>query len=171
LCLIHRAGREKFADQQGSGVLSGFLREPLGEGKDVALREIEFEALDAVHWKEEDAGSERLAVADLDDEIVERGKVDAAQAEADRREMENCTPEFFARIAERGDDEGAGAEGTGGLMVGCHGFVTGIVLFDGREMQMEGGEVGCLRRLGVWSAMAIFHQPRTRPAFYQKKDV
>jgi hypothetical protein len=68
-----------------------------------------------MHGEEEDAGSERLSVADLDDEVVERRKFDAAQAESDRREMEYRAPEFFARVSERGDDDGSGTKGRGRL--------------------------------------------------------
>src|ERR1035438_4790281 len=54
--------------------------------------------------------------------------------------MENCTPEFFPRVAERGDDKGSGAERAGGLGLEGHEFVTGIVVSDGGKMQMGAGE-------------------------------
>ncbi len=72
LRLVGQAGREKFADQQRRGVLSGLLGKTLGQRKNVALGKIEFQSLDAVHREKEDSGSERLAVADLDNEVVER---------------------------------------------------------------------------------------------------
>jgi len=73
ICVVGRARREKFADQDGRGILSGFFGKALREREDVAFGEIKFETLDAVHGEKNHARSEGLAVADLGDEIVERG--------------------------------------------------------------------------------------------------
>ena len=139
LRLIGQAGREKFADQQRSGILSGLLGKTLGQRKNVALGKIEFQSLDAMHGEEEDAGSERLSVADLDDEVVERGEFDAAQAESYGREMENRTPEFFAWVSERGDDDGSGTKGRGRLrgLIEAGAGHEGIVVWVAGKLQPE----------------------------------
>jgi hypothetical protein len=113
-CGLVRA-REKLADQNGGRILAGFLGEALGERGYRAFREIELEAFDAMHREEHDAGGEGLAVADLGSEIVERREINAAKAEAERRETKNRAPEFFAGVSERRDDDGAGTERGGRL--------------------------------------------------------
>src|SRR5208282_2293 len=92
---------EKLAYQKRGGVLSGFFCEALGEREDVALGKIEFHALHAVHGKEDNAGGEGLAVLNLRCQIVERRDIDAAQADAFARKMENRAPEFLARVGQR----------------------------------------------------------------------
>jgi len=136
-------GGKEFADQHGGRVLSGFLGETLGEGGDGTFGEIEFEALDAVHGEEEDSGGEGLAIADLGNEVVEGREIDAAEAEADVGEMKNGSPEFFARIGERGDDEGSGMEGRSRLwrLIEAGAGHDGIVLFKGRGRQMGSAAV------------------------------
>jgi hypothetical protein len=131
-------GRHKFADEEGRGILASFLREALGQAGDGAFGEIEFEALDAVHGEEHDSGGEGLAIADLADEIVERRKVDAAEAEASGGEMKDGAPDFFARIGEGGDDDGSGMEGRSRLwrLIEAGRGHDGIVLFKGRGRQM-----------------------------------
>jgi hypothetical protein len=47
--------------------------------------------------------------------------------------MKNRSPEFFAGIGERGDDDGASTEGIGGFGLGAHELLTGIVLLDAPE--------------------------------------
>lgn len=74
--------------------------EALREGWQVSVGQVEFDALNAMHGKEHDGGSERLAVADHHRQILKGGEFSAAQAEALRSERENHPPEFFARIAE-----------------------------------------------------------------------
>ncbi len=89
---------EKFTDQERGWIEAGFLGEALGEGEKISFGEVEFHALDAVHGKEDDAGSEGIAILDLHGEVIKGGDVDAAQAETFGRKLENRTPEFFARV-------------------------------------------------------------------------
>ncbi len=130
---------EKLAGENGRGILSGLLRETLGEREDVALGKIEFHALDAVHGKEDDAGSKGFAVLDLRGQVVEAGDVDAAQAEAFGSEIENGAPKLFARVSERRDDERAGTKRGNGLRIlikagAGHGL---IVVWDVGKMQTD----------------------------------
>jgi len=103
--------REKLARQNRRWVLSGFLRETLGERENIAFGKIKFHPLHAMHRKKDDAGSEWLAVLDLGSKFVEAGDIDAAQAEAFAGEMEDRAPEFFARVGQRRDHKRAGTEG------------------------------------------------------------
>ena len=96
--------------------MSGFFGETLGERRNVAFGEIEFDAFEAVHGEEDDAGAERLSAFNLQQEIVERSEIDSTQAEAISGEMKDGSPEFFARVGEGGNDDGTGAEGVGGLI-------------------------------------------------------
>lgn len=121
---------EKFTDQERSGILPGLLGEALGEREEIAFGKVEFHALDAVHGKEDDAGGEGLTALDLRGEIVKGRDIDAAQAEAFGRKLENRSPEFFARVGECGDDERTGTEGADGLGIlikACTGHVAIVV--------------------------------------------
>ncbi len=134
---------KELAGQKWGGILSGFLGEALGEGKDIAFGEIEFHALHAVHGKEDDARSKRLAALDLGGKIVEAGHVDAAQAEALGGEMQNCAPEFLTGVGEGRDDKRARAKRTDGfrflIKAGAgHGL---IVVWEVGKMQTEAGGV------------------------------
>lgn len=106
---------KKLADQNRRWVLSGFLREALGQRGQSAFGQIEFQTLDAMHGKEYHARGKRLAIANLRREIVERRKIDAPHAEPDRRKMQDRAPEFFARVGKRRDHKSAGAERGGRL--------------------------------------------------------
>ena len=121
-----RAPPRNSLTRSGAGSCPVFSREALGEREEIAFGKVEFHALHAMHGKENDAGSEGLAVLDLGGEIVERRDIDAAQAEAFARKLENRSPEFFAGVGQRGDDERAGAEGADGLGIlikACTGHV------------------------------------------------
>lgn len=93
----------------------GLGQETLGERGQAAVGQVEFDALDAVHGEENDGGSERLAVANHDREILKRGEFGAAQAEAFGSERENHPPKLFARIAQRCNHNGASHKRLAGL--------------------------------------------------------
>src|SRR6202040_1593022 len=57
------------------------------------------------------------AVLDLRGQIVERCHIDAAQAKAFARKMENRAPDFFARVGQGRDHESAGTEWADSLRV------------------------------------------------------
>jgi len=106
--------RQEFAGQNRRRILPRLLREALRQGWQGTFGQIEFQSLHTMHRKKHHARRERLAIADLRSEIVERREVNAAQAKAERRKLENRSPEFFARIRQRGDYDRTGAEGSGG---------------------------------------------------------
>ena len=138
-CLRLSQKSRELAHQKRGGILSGLLGEALGEREDVALGKIEFHSFQAVHGKEDDAGGEGLAALDLRGEIVERRDIDAAQAEAFGRKMENRAPEFFARVGQRRDHERArtkGADGLRFLIKACTGH-DAIVVCGGGKLQTE----------------------------------
>ena len=87
----------------------------MGERGEAAIGQVEFDALDSVHRKENDGGSERLAVANHDREILKRGELGATQAEAFGSKRENHPPKLFARIAQRCNHDGASHKGLPGL--------------------------------------------------------
>jgi len=89
---------EKLAYEKRRGILSSLFSEALGKRKDVALGQIKFHALKAVHGEKDHAGGEGVAVLDLRSKVIEGCDVDAAQTEAFSGEMEDRAPEFFARI-------------------------------------------------------------------------
>lgn len=89
-------------------------QETLRERGQAAVGQVEFDALDAVHGEENDGGSERLAVANHDREILKRGEFGAAQAEALGGKSQDHSPEFFARIAQRCNHDGASHKGLAG---------------------------------------------------------
>lgn len=130
---------EILADQKRSGVLPRLLGEALGEREEIPLGKVEVHALDAVHGKEDDAGSEGLAIFDLCGQIIESRDIDAAQAEAFARKLENRTPEFFARVGQGGDYECARtkrANGLGILIKACTGHDS-IVVWEAGKLQTE----------------------------------
>ena len=101
--------------ERGGRLQPGLGQETLGERGQAAVGQVEFDALDAVHGEENDGGSERLAVANHDREILERREFGAAQAQAFGSESENHSPELFARIAQGGNHEGARHKRLAGL--------------------------------------------------------
>jgi hypothetical protein len=70
-----------------------------------------------VHGEENDAGGEGFSTFDLGGEVVKRGDVNAAEAQAFGGEIEDGTPKFLARVRQGNDDERAGAEGADGLWI------------------------------------------------------
>jgi len=74
--------------------------------------------------------------------------------------MKNRTPEFFARIGERGDDEGAGAEGSGGLrdVIKTGAGHDAIVIWAVGKMQTEGNVVESSPRFGGLSAVGMLRE-------------
>ena len=72
---------------------------------------VEFHAFDAVHGKEDYSRREGFGFFHHGNQILERGQFDAAEAQTLGSESENCTPEFFTRIAQCDDDHGAGLKG------------------------------------------------------------
>src|SRR5258708_36927148 len=91
--------------------------------------------------EEDDGGSKGLAAFDLRSQIVERCDIYTAKAEAFAREMENCAPEFFARVGQRCDHERAGPEGDGSLwfLIKASAGNAAIVVCGGGKMQTEVG--------------------------------
>src|SRR5579864_1263376 len=118
------AGRTIAVAKSGGRLQAGLGKEALRERGQIAVGQIEFDALDAVHRKENDGGCERLAIADHNGEVLERGQFGATQAEAGRGKRENHSPEFFAWIAQRRNHEGPrlerfglGGHSSGGIKV------------------------------------------------------
>ncbi len=140
LSIVDRGG-EEFADQHGCGVLACLVGETLGERRDSTFGEIEFDPLDTMHGEEHDSGGEGLAIANLADEIVERSKIDAADAKAGGRKIKDRAPDLFARVGECSDDEGSGMEGRSrlGRLIKAGRGHDGIVVWVVGKMQTEGG--------------------------------
>src|SRR5579862_1662912 len=106
---------QELAHQKRRGIETGLLGEALRERLNVAVREIHLYALNAMHGKKDHSRSKGLAALDLHREIVEPREIDASQAESFTGEMKNRAPEFFPRVAQRGDDERPRSEGADGL--------------------------------------------------------
>lgn len=93
------------------GFQTGFGQETLREGWQGSVRHIEFDALDAVHGKEDDRGGERFTISDHHGQVLKRGQFSSTEAQAFGGEGENHPPEFFPRIAQRCDHQCSGGEG------------------------------------------------------------
>jgi len=103
--LLRYAGREC-----GRWFEAGFSEEALGERRQAAIGQVEFDALDAMHRKKYDGRSEGLAVTDHHREILERREFGAAQAQAIGGKGKDHPPELFARTAQGRNYERAGLE-------------------------------------------------------------
>lgn len=134
--------RQKFAGENRRRVLSGFLREALGQRRQSALGKIEFEPLDAMHGEKQDARGKGLAVADLGGEVVEGREINTAEAKSDGRKLQDRAPEFLAGVGKRRDDKGAGAERSGrlGSLIKASAGHDAIVVCGVGKLQMERDE-------------------------------
>ncbi len=97
---------------KGRGRLqSGLGEEALRERRQIPVRQIEFDAFNAMHGKEDHGGSERLAVPHHHGQILKGGEFGSAQAEALWGESKDHAPKFLARIAQGRNDEGTSHKG------------------------------------------------------------
>lgn len=94
---------------------SGFRDEPVGQRRNGAVGQFEFDAFDAVEREEDGRGKRGFIRAQHADHFVERVEVDAADAEAGGRDVEYGAPEFFARRIQRDEDDGPVHEGRRGV--------------------------------------------------------
>jgi len=86
----------------------GFGEKALREGRQTAIGQVEFNTLNAVHGKENDRGSEGLAVSHHHGEIFKGGEFGPTQTEALGRKRQDHPPELLARIAQRHNHHCAG---------------------------------------------------------------
>src|SRR5580692_10398859 len=101
-----------------------------------------------MHREEDDCGSERLTVPDHQSQVLKRGQLGSAQAQAFGREGENHSPEFFAGIAEGCDYQRSGSKRLTANWSGC-------VLLHGKIV--AGSDVLCKCKINAiatpgWSA-------------------
>src|SRR5690242_9564945 len=78
---------------------------------DVAGGEIEFDSFHSMDRKKHDAGRDRVAVAQLPDEIFEAVKADAADPNPRHSDFQDRSPELFSRLAQGDEHHGAAPEG------------------------------------------------------------
>ncbi len=73
--------------------------------------------------------------------------------------MENRAPEFFARVSERGDDDGSGTKRRGRLrgLIEAGAGHEGIVLFRGREGKWEAERLNDYDYHHRWSVANLRH--------------
>ena len=99
------AGRER-----GGWFEPSLGEETLAERRQAAIGQVEFDALNAVHGKEDDGGSEGFAVAHHHREIFEGREFGPAQAQAIGGNRQDHPPELFARTAQGRNDQSAGVK-------------------------------------------------------------
>lgn len=103
--------------QNCSSIQPGFAGKALRKGWNIAVRQIELNALHAMHGEKDHIKRERFFLSNKADEIFERCKLDATYAESLGSERQDGSPEFFAWIAERGEDDCSCAEGQRAMYV------------------------------------------------------
>src|SRR5579872_291207 len=96
--------------ERGGRLQSCLAEEALRERRQTSVGEVELDALNTVHGKENDGRGEGFAVPHHDGEILKGGQFGSAQAETLRRKREYHSPELLPRAAEGCDHECAGDE-------------------------------------------------------------
>lgn len=81
-----------------------FCQETLRERRYVANRQVELDALNAVHGEENNIGVERLALANHDRKIFHGGEFGSSNAETFGSKKLNHPPEFFPRVTQSHND-------------------------------------------------------------------
>jgi len=94
--------------ETGGGLQSSLDEEALRERRQTSDGQVEFDAFNAVHGKENHRGSERLAVSHHHGQVLEGGEFRPAQAKALGRKGKDHSPELFPRIAQGDNHERAG---------------------------------------------------------------
>jgi len=94
--------------ERGRWFEAGLGEEALRKGRQIAVGQVKFDALNTVHGEENDRGSERFPVPDHYGEIFKGREFGSAQAEARGGESKNHPPELFARITQGCNDQCSG---------------------------------------------------------------
>src|SRR5882724_8028769 len=97
--------------ESGSGIEACALRKTLRKRTNIAIRQIQLDALNPVHGKENYTWRQRPAIFEHSNHIIERSQFNPAEAESFRRQSQNCAPELVARIAQRDHHHGARLKG------------------------------------------------------------
>ena len=83
----------------------------MAERRNFAIRQVQLDAFDTMDREEDDAGRNRIAVAQLPDEVVEAAQADTADTNAGCRDFQDRAPELLARLAQRDEHHCAAPEG------------------------------------------------------------